>query len=38
MIKELVSFSDMLLKKVHTSKNAANMLTKLVITDNYFDG
>ena len=31
-IKELVSSSELLLEKIHTSKNAANMLTKPVTT------
>ena len=29
-IRGLVSFGELLLEKVHTSKNATNMLTKLV--------
>ena len=31
-IRELVSFGELLLEKIHTSENAADMLTKLVTT------
>ena len=31
-IKELVSFGELLLEKIHTSENAADMLTKPVTT------
>lgn len=34
-IKELVSFGELLLEKVHTSKNSVDMLTKLVTTDKF---
>jgi hypothetical protein len=35
MIRELVSFGELLLEKVHTYKNAAYMLTKLVTIDKF---
>ena len=34
-IKELVSSGELLLEKIHTSKNAATMLTKLVTTEKF---
>ena len=34
-IRELVSSSELLLVKVHTSKNTANMLTKPVTTEKF---
>ena len=34
-IRELVSFSELLLEKIHTSKNASNMLTKPVTTKKF---
>ena len=34
-IKELVSFSELLLEKIHTSENAVNMLTKHVTIKNF---
>jgi len=34
-IRELVSSSELLLEKVHTSENAADMLTKLVTTNKF---
>ena len=34
-IRELVSSSELLLKKVHTSENAADMLTKPVTVDKF---
>lgn len=35
MIRELISFGELLLKKVHTSKNAVDMLTNLFITKKF---
>jgi hypothetical protein len=35
MIRELVSTGDLLLEKVHTSENAAYMLTKPVTADKF---
>jgi hypothetical protein len=35
MIIELVASSALLLEKIHTSDNAANILTKLVTTDKF---
>ena len=34
-IRELVSSGELLLEKVHTSKNAADMLTKPVTTEKF---
>ena len=34
-IRELVSSGELLLEKVHTSENAADMLTKPVTTDKF---
>ena len=34
-IRKLVSFGELLLEKVHTSENAADMLTKPVIADKF---
>ena len=34
-IRGLVSFGELLLEKVHTSENVANMLTKLVTTEKF---
>ena len=34
-IRELVATSELLLEKIHTSKNAADMLTKLIIVDKF---
>jgi hypothetical protein len=34
-IRELVSFGELLLEKVHTYKNAADMLTKRVTIDKF---
>ena len=34
-IKELVATSELLLKKIHTFENAANMLTKPVTADKF---
>ena len=34
-IRELVSFGELLLEKVHTFENAADMLTKLVTADKF---
>ena len=34
-IKELVSSSELLLEKIHTFENAADMLTKLVTTEKF---
>ena len=34
-IRVLVSSSEFLLEKIHTSKNASNMLTKPVTTKNF---
>ena len=34
-IRELVSFGELLLEKVHTSENAADMLTKPVTTEKF---
>ena len=33
--RELVATSELLLEKIHTSKNAADMLTKLVMADKF---
>ena len=34
-IRELVSFGELLLEKVHTFENATDMLTKLVTADKF---
>jgi hypothetical protein len=34
-IKELVATAELLLKKIHTSENAADMLTKPITTDKF---
>ena len=36
-IKELVSSGELLLEKIYTSKNAADMLTKPITTKNFND-
>jgi hypothetical protein len=36
-IRELVAISELLLEKIHTSENAADMLTKLVTTNKFKD-
>jgi hypothetical protein len=34
-IRELVATAELLLKKIHTSENATDMLTKLVTADKF---